>query len=192
MKLEKRRNRAPSKRVETEQKLGQISNAGRSGAPFRAPEQWKSTSIGLEPSVSPKLRGSSPGRPRRVAGRRTTIFPRPSLLELAQASSGSLFWYMDTIIVDQGRSSMYGFVEPQTIQPSGNTLESQLVQVLYPKVCNKHLDSWECGFYVMSWIKTIIRATITDDWNESTSPIPGDTIKQIRQEWTTYLLQRWS
>ncbi|KOM49826.1 hypothetical protein LR48_Vigan08g065300 [Vigna angularis] len=26
--------------------------------------------------------------------------------------------YMDTIIVDQGRSSMYGFVEPQTIQPS--------------------------------------------------------------------------
>ncbi|KOM48280.1 hypothetical protein LR48_Vigan07g198400 [Vigna angularis] len=92
--------------------------------------------------------------------------------------------YMDTIIVDQGRSSMYGFVEPQTIQPSGNTLESkqyylqtwitepnrdvylvsyidgkmkndlrsmiqgvmgksrgQLVQVLYPKVCNKQLDS---------------------------------------------------
>ncbi|KOM40934.1 hypothetical protein LR48_Vigan04g113200 [Vigna angularis] len=32
---------------------------------------------------------------------------------------------MDTIVVDQGRSSMYGFVEPQTIQPSGNTLESK-------------------------------------------------------------------
>ncbi|KOM41242.1 hypothetical protein LR48_Vigan04g144000 [Vigna angularis] len=29
--------------------------------------------------------------------------------------------YMDTVIVDQGRSSMYGFVEPQTIQPSGLT-----------------------------------------------------------------------
>ncbi|KOM31949.1 hypothetical protein LR48_Vigan01g150500 [Vigna angularis] len=27
--------------------------------------------------------------------------------------------YMDTIVVDQGRSSMYRFVEPQTIQPSG-------------------------------------------------------------------------
>ncbi|KOM34818.1 hypothetical protein LR48_Vigan02g096800 [Vigna angularis] len=33
--------------------------------------------------------------------------------------------YMDTIVVDQGRSSMYGFVEPQTIQPSGNTLENR-------------------------------------------------------------------
>ncbi|KOM34540.1 hypothetical protein LR48_Vigan02g069000 [Vigna angularis] len=158
---------------------------------------------------------------------------------------------MDTIVVDQGRSSMYGFVEPQTIQPSGNTLQNrqhylqtwmdeskrdvylvpyiegshwqlmviipkqckiiwfcslhrrmkndlrtmlqgvigksrgQLVQILYPKVCNQQLDSWECGFYVMCWIKTIIRAVITDDWNErfkSTSPIPEDTIKQIRQE----------
>ncbi|KOM26255.1 hypothetical protein LR48_Vigan238s008800 [Vigna angularis] len=160
-----------------------------------------------------------------------------------------LWWmYMDTIVVDQGRSSMYGFVEPQTIQPSGNTLQNrqdylqtwmdeshwqlmviipkqckiiwfyslhrrmkndlrtmlqgvigksrgQLVQNLYPKVCNQQLDSWECGFYVMCWIKTIIRAVITDDWNErfkSTLPIPEDTIKQIRQEWTAYLLQRWS
>ncbi|KOM46204.1 hypothetical protein LR48_Vigan06g151000 [Vigna angularis] len=66
----------------------------------------------------------------------------------------------------------------------------QLVQILYPKV---QLDSWECGFYVMCWIKTIIRVVITDDWNErfkSTSPIPEHTIKQIRQEWTAYLLQR--
>ncbi|KOM41352.1 hypothetical protein LR48_Vigan04g155000 [Vigna angularis] len=147
-------------------------------------------------------------------------------------------WYMDTIVVDQGRSSMYEFVEPQTIQPSGNTLQNrqhylqtwmdeskrdvylvpyieekmkndlrtmlqgvigksrgQLVQILYPKVCNQQLDSWECGFYVMCWIKTIIRAVITDDWNErfkSTSPISEDTIKHIRQEWTAYLLQRWS
>ncbi|KOM47206.1 hypothetical protein LR48_Vigan07g091000 [Vigna angularis] len=118
--------------------------------------------------------------------------------------------YMDTIVVDQGRSSMYGFIEPQTIQSSGNTLQNrqqylqtwmdeskrdvylvpyidgvigksrgQLVQILYPK-CNQQLDSWECGFYVMCWIKTIIRAVITDDWNErfkSTSPIPEDTIR---------------
>ncbi|KOM29539.1 hypothetical protein LR48_Vigan721s002100 [Vigna angularis] len=157
--------------------------------------------------------------------------------------------YMDTIVVDQGRSSMYEFVEPQTIQPPCNTLENrqhylqtwmdeskrdvylvpyidgshwqlmviipkqckiiwfcslhrkmkndlrtmlqgvigksrgQLVQILCPKVCNQQLDSWECDFYVMCWIKTIIRAVITDDWNErfkSTSPIPEDTIRQIR------------
>ncbi|KOM43165.1 hypothetical protein LR48_Vigan05g076900 [Vigna angularis] len=62
-------------------------------------------------------------------------------------------------------------------------------------MCNQQLDSWKCGFYVMCWIKTIIRAVITDDWNErfkSTSPIPEDTIRKIRQEWTAYLLQRWS
>ncbi|KOM57280.1 hypothetical protein LR48_Vigan11g031200 [Vigna angularis] len=92
--------------------------------------------------------------------------------------------YMDTIVVDQGWSSMYGFVEPQTIQPSviGKS-RGQLVQILYPKVCNQQLHSWECGFYVMCWIKTIIRAVITDDWNErfkSTSPIPEGTIRQIR------------
>ncbi|KOM47824.1 hypothetical protein LR48_Vigan07g152800 [Vigna angularis] len=33
--------------------------------------------------------------------------------------------YRDTIVVDQGRSSMYGFFEPKTIQGSGNTLESK-------------------------------------------------------------------
>ncbi|KOM40167.1 hypothetical protein LR48_Vigan04g036500 [Vigna angularis] len=33
--------------------------------------------------------------------------------------------YMNTIVVDQGRSFMYKFVEPQTIQASGNTLESK-------------------------------------------------------------------
>ncbi|KOM41279.1 hypothetical protein LR48_Vigan04g147700 [Vigna angularis] len=45
-------------------------------------------------------------------------------------------------------------------------LRGQLVQILYPKVCNKQLDSWECGYYVKSWNKTIIRAGITDDWAE--------------------------
>ncbi|KOM45719.1 hypothetical protein LR48_Vigan06g102500 [Vigna angularis] len=49
----------------------------------------------------------------------------------------------------------------------------------------KQLDSWECGYYVMSWIKTIIRVIITDDSNErfkSTFAIPEDAIKNIRQE----------
>ncbi|KOM50186.1 hypothetical protein LR48_Vigan08g101300 [Vigna angularis] len=40
--------------------------------------------------------------------------------------------YMDTIVVEQGRSSMYGFVEPQTIQPSGNTLQNR----------QQHLQTW--------------------------------------------------
>ncbi|KOM55350.1 hypothetical protein LR48_Vigan10g124200 [Vigna angularis] len=120
--------------------------------------------------------------------------------------------YMDTVIVDQDRSSMYEFFEPQTIQPSGNTIKSKQkyletwmaesnkeiyfvpyidgshwkLMLIIPKqckICNKQLDSWECGYYVLSWIKTIIRAIITDDWNErfkSTSVIPEDAIKKIR------------
>ncbi|KOM49630.1 hypothetical protein LR48_Vigan08g045700 [Vigna angularis] len=73
--------------------------------------------------------------------------------------------------------------------------EDDPLSKLMTNICNQQLDSWECGFYVMCWIKTIIQAVITDDWNErfkSTSPIPEDRIRQIRQEWTTYLLQRWS
>ncbi|KOM37864.1 hypothetical protein LR48_Vigan03g124600 [Vigna angularis] len=52
-----------------------------------------------------------------------TLFSRfiPTGSDLLSSSG----WYMDTIIVDQGRSSMYGFVEPQTIQPSGNTLQNR-------------------------------------------------------------------
>jgi len=30
---------------------------------------------------------------------------------------------MDQVIVDQGQSSVYGFIEPQTIQPSRNSLD---------------------------------------------------------------------
>ncbi|KOM58101.1 hypothetical protein LR48_Vigan11g113500 [Vigna angularis] len=74
-------------------------------------------------------------------------------------------------------------------------LKRGAVEIYWDLKCNKQLDSWECGFYVMSWIKTIIRVAITDEWNErfkSTSPLSEDTIRQIRQEWTAYLLQRWS
>ncbi|KOM48396.1 hypothetical protein LR48_Vigan07g210000 [Vigna angularis] len=111
-----------------------------------------------------------------------------------------LLRYMDIIIVDQGRSSMYGFVKPQTIQPSSNTIETkqnylQTWMTESNRDCNKQLDSWECGYYVISWIKTIIRVAIIDEWTEhfkSTCPISEDPIKKIKQEWTTYLLQRWT
>ncbi|KOM43271.1 hypothetical protein LR48_Vigan05g087500 [Vigna angularis] len=48
---------ARSKRVETEQKLGRIFNARRSGAPFRVLGRWTSISLKLEPSISPRHRG---------------------------------------------------------------------------------------------------------------------------------------
>ncbi|QCE04556.1 hypothetical protein DEO72_LG8g2592 [Vigna unguiculata] len=38
----------------------------------------------------------------------------------------------------------------------------QQLKVIYPK----QEDSWEYGYYVMSWIRTIIRAAIKDEWIE--------------------------
>ncbi|KOM47979.1 hypothetical protein LR48_Vigan07g168300 [Vigna angularis] len=102
--------------------------------------------------------------------------------------------YMDTVIVESVRVLVYGFLEPQTIQPSRNTLESRKsyiqtwmiesnremyiapyidaghwqLMVIIPKkaqVCNKKNDSWACGYCIMSWMKAIIRA-VKGDWTE--------------------------
>ncbi|KOM50191.1 hypothetical protein LR48_Vigan08g101800 [Vigna angularis] len=103
--------------------------------------------------------------------------------------------YMDTIVVEQGWATMYGFLEPQIIQQYGNTLDSrqsymqtsmaeskrelyiapyidgQIKTITFDYVlshvyCNKQTNSWACGYYIMSWMKTIIRAGIRADWIE--------------------------
>ncbi|KOM27770.1 hypothetical protein LR48_Vigan462s002300 [Vigna angularis] len=135
--------------------------------------------------------------------------------------------YIDTIVVESGRASVYGFLEPQTIQPSGNTLDSrksyiqtwmtesnreiyiapyidakmkaepksliqtvmtrtrgQQLEIIYPK-CNKQNDSWACGYYIMSWIKAIIRAEIRGEWTKrfnTTSSLSTSVIKTIRED----------
>ncbi|KOM47954.1 hypothetical protein LR48_Vigan07g165800 [Vigna angularis] len=124
--------------------------------------------------------------------------------------------YMDTIVVESGRASVYGFLEPQTIQPSGNTLDfrksyiqtwmiksrreiyiapyidvtrGQQLEIIYPK-CNKQNDSWSCGYYIMSWMKAIIRAEIKGEWTKwfnTTSPLSNSVITTIREEWAGYL-----
>ncbi|KOM57422.1 hypothetical protein LR48_Vigan11g045500 [Vigna angularis] len=137
--------------------------------------------------------------------------------------------YMDTIVVDQGRSSMYGFVEPQTIRPSGNTLQNRQhylqtwmdeskrdvylvpyidglhwqLMVIIPKACK---IIWFCSLHrkMKNDLRTMLQGVIGKSRGQlvqilypkvcfkSTSPIPEDTIRQIRQELTAYLLQRWS
>ncbi|QCD96678.1 hypothetical protein DEO72_LG6g1385 [Vigna unguiculata] len=47
-----------------------------------------------------------------------------------------------------------------------------------PLQCNKKEDSWECGYYVMSWIRTIIRAAIKDEWIEAVSYTHRDVYKR--------------
>ncbi|KOM48172.1 hypothetical protein LR48_Vigan07g187600 [Vigna angularis] len=140
--------------------------------------------------------------------------------------------YMDTIVVESGRASIYGFLEPQTIQPFGNTLDfkksyiqtwmtesnkeiyiapyidakikaelksliqtvvtrtrGQQLEIIYPKR-NKQNDSWACGYYIMSWMKAIIRAEIRGEWTKrfnTTSPLSTSVIKTIREELARYL-----
>ncbi|QCD87488.1 hypothetical protein DEO72_LG3g2024 [Vigna unguiculata] len=67
-------------------------------------------------------------------------------------------------------------------------LRGQQLKVIYPK-CNKQEDSWECGYYVMSWIRTIIRAAVKDEWIErfkNPSPLPDDSI-----QWLSFLMCKW-
>ncbi|KOM49357.1 hypothetical protein LR48_Vigan08g018400 [Vigna angularis] len=60
----------------------------------------------------------------------------------------------------------------------------QQIEVVYPK-CNEQIDSWACEYYIMSWMKTIIREGIKEDWTEwfnSSSSLIDATIRNIRQE----------
>ncbi|QCE04970.1 hypothetical protein DEO72_LG8g3012 [Vigna unguiculata] len=69
---------------------------------------------------------------------------------------------------------------------------SKKVQFITPK-CNRHNSSFECGYYVMHWIKTIIRAEIVDDWIKAfndASPMTKDGMLEIRKECSSYLLKK--
>ncbi|KOM48009.1 hypothetical protein LR48_Vigan07g171300 [Vigna angularis] len=56
--------------------------------------------------------------------------------------------------------------------------------------CNKQNDSWACGYYIMSWMKEIIRAEIRGEWTKwfnTISPLSTSVITTIREDWAQYL-----
>ncbi|KOM51870.1 hypothetical protein LR48_Vigan09g052900 [Vigna angularis] len=65
--------------------------------------------------------------------------------------------YMDTIVVESGRASFYGFLEPQTIQPSGNTLDFR----------KSYIQTWNTESNREIYIAPYIDAT---DSSDSSSP----------------------
>ncbi|KOM34781.1 hypothetical protein LR48_Vigan02g093100 [Vigna angularis] len=74
--------------------------------------------------------------------------------------------YMDTIIVESGRASVYGFLHRKInaelkslLQTVVTMTRGQQLEIIYPKN-----DSWAYGYYIMSWIKAIIRAEIRGEW----------------------------
>ncbi|KAL6576937.1 hypothetical protein OROMI_011213 [Orobanche minor] len=51
---------------------------------------------------------------------------------------------------------------------------------------------WECGYYVMHWMLTIVRARITEGWMEmfdDVAALPTDGIREIRTEWAKQFLE---
>ncbi|KAL6518930.1 hypothetical protein OROHE_017683 [Orobanche hederae] len=57
---------------------------------------------------------------------------------------------------------------------------------------NKQSGGWECGYYVMHCMLTIVRARITDGWMEmfdDVAALPTDGIREIRTEWAKQFLE---
>ncbi|KOM42996.1 hypothetical protein LR48_Vigan05g060000 [Vigna angularis] len=75
------------------------------------------------------------------------------------------------------------------IQTVVTRTRGQQLEIIYPK-CNKQNDSWACGYYIMSWMKAIIRAEIRGEWTErfnTPSPCSTSVITTIREDWARYL-----
>ncbi|KOM41019.1 hypothetical protein LR48_Vigan04g121700 [Vigna angularis] len=119
------------------------------------------------------------------------------MTKLPKMNRGPVEVYMDTIIVDQGRSSMYEFVEPQIIQPSGNTIKRK----------QKYSETWMAesnkDIYFVPYIdgkmkndlrnmlqgvmgknrRQLVSVLYPKVCFKSTYAIPEDAIKKMRQEW---------
>ncbi|KAL6558143.1 hypothetical protein OROMI_018493 [Orobanche minor] len=72
-----------------------------------------------------------------------------------------------------------------------HTSRCKQITWIYPK-CNKQSGGWECGYYVMHWMLTIVRARITEGWMEmfdDVAALPTDGIREIRTEWAKQFLE---
>ncbi|KAL5170710.1 hypothetical protein HKD37_11G032343 [Glycine soja] len=114
-----------------------------------------------------------------------------------------------------GNSDVYGFLEPQSIQRSGQSqFESKrymkswmqnskrLDDTPQPKSkagarwivvkCNRQKGSIECGYYVMHWMSTIILGSFRNNWKmyfNDIRPLEVERLKALRIQWTQYYLK---
>ncbi|XP_068494933.1 uncharacterized protein [Phaseolus vulgaris] len=57
--------------------------------------------------------------------------------------------------------------------------------------CNRQSKGYECGYYVMQWMITIVRTGIKTNWEKffmDESPVPLPAIECVRHVWATYFL----
>ncbi|KAL6571149.1 hypothetical protein OROHE_002792 [Orobanche hederae] len=73
-----------------------------------------------------------------------------------------------------------------------NRIKAVLQNAVTAYKCNKQNGGWECGYYVMHWMSTIVRARITDGWMEmfdDVATLSVDRIREIRTEWAKEFLE---
>ncbi|BAT81070.1 hypothetical protein VIGAN_09107300, partial [Vigna angularis var. angularis] len=61
--------------------------------------------------------------------------------------------------------------------------------------CNRQMGSYECGYYVMFWMMTIIRAHYTTGWEtrfNRTAPIPEKSIQLVRKTLARYVIHLYN
>ncbi|KOM25228.1 hypothetical protein LR48_Vigan62s000500 [Vigna angularis] len=64
------------------------------------------------------------------------------------------------------------------------------MQIITPH-CRRQLGSYECGYYVMKHMHTIICTNITESWNKifnDSSPMKVADIDDIRRNWASFIL----
>ncbi|XP_068466838.1 uncharacterized protein [Phaseolus vulgaris] len=57
--------------------------------------------------------------------------------------------------------------------------------------CNKQPGSYECGYYIMQWMITIIRLGVKTGWKElftEETPMSEEGISYVRDSWSTYFI----
>ncbi|KAH1262841.1 hypothetical protein GmHk_02G005376 [Glycine max] len=123
------------------------------------------------------------------------------------------------IFMRVGNVNVYGFLEPQSIQRSGQSqFESEKLDAKIKKGCVpksllerdlkilhkvnsrlllgglllKQKGSIECGYYVMHWMSTIILGSFKNNWEtyfNDGRPLEPKRLKVLRMEWATYYLK---
>ncbi|XP_052733250.1 putative anthocyanidin reductase isoform X4 [Vigna angularis] len=64
------------------------------------------------------------------------------------------------------------------------------MQIITPH-CRRQLGSYECGYYVMKHMHTIICTNIIESWNKifnDSSPMEAADMEDIRRNWASFIL----
>ncbi|XP_052722672.1 uncharacterized protein LOC128193452 [Vigna angularis] len=70
------------------------------------------------------------------------------------------------------------------------SISRKKMQIITPN-CRRQLGSYECGYYVMKHMHTIICTNIIESWNKifnDSSPMEAADMEDIRRNWASFIL----